>query len=133
MGGVEFVNPLSRGRIFTVTLRGRSYVINFKMDCNTDHAIYLLSCSKCFKQYVGSTITKFQTRFNNHKSRLNAHKRLSTSNKALHDLIYKHFNQWDHKGVDDLRVQLIDKCASELVLRERKAQWAYRLKTISLF
>ena len=65
------------------------------------------------------------------KSRLSAHKRLSASNKALDDLVYKHFNQWDHRGVDDLRVQLIDKCASELVLREREAQWAYRLKTIS--
>ena len=101
------------------------------MDCNTDHVIYLLPCSKCSKQYVGSTITKFRTRFNNHKSRLSAHKRLSASNKALDDLVYKHFNQRDHKGEDDLRVQLIDKCASELVLREREAQWAYRLKTIS--
>ena len=59
------------------------------------------------------------------------HKRLSASSKALDDLVYKHFNQRDHKGEDDLRVQLIDTCASELVLREREAQWAYRLKTIS--
>ena len=109
----------------------RSYVINFKMDCDTDHVIYLLCCSKCSKQYVGSTITKFRTRFTNLKSRLSAHKRLSTSNKTLDDLIYKHFNQREHKGVDDLRVQLIDKCASEFVLREREAQWAYHLKTIS--
>ena len=110
---------------------GRSYVINSKMDCNTDHDIYLLSCSKCPKQYVGSTITKFRTRFINHKSRLSAHKRLLASNKALDDLVYKQFNQRDHKGVDDVRVQLIDKCAKELVLREREAKWAYRLKTIS--
>ena len=40
MGGVGFVNPLSRGRILRVTFTGRSYVINFKMDCNTDH-VYL--------------------------------------------------------------------------------------------
>ena len=56
------------------------------------------------------------------KSRLSAHKRLSASNKALDDLVYKHFNQRDHKGEDDVRVQLVDKCASELVLREREAQ-----------
>ena len=90
-------------------------------------SIYFLVV-KCSKQYVGSTIT---TRFNNHKSRLSTHKRLSASNKALDDLLYKHFNKRDHKGVDDLRVQLTDKCASELVLREREAEWAYRLKTIS--
>ena len=35
--------------------------MNFKMDCNTDHVVYLLSCTKCSKQYVGSTITKSRT------------------------------------------------------------------------
>ena len=34
---------------------------------------------------MGSTITKFRTRFNNHKSRLNAHKKLATENKAKDD------------------------------------------------
>ena len=34
---------------------------------------------------MGSTITKFRTRFNNHKSRLNARKRLTTENKAKDD------------------------------------------------
>ena len=130
-GRCKICKSLVEGENFKSNVTGRSYVINSRMDCNTDHVIYLLSCSKCSKQYVGSTITKFRTRFNNHKSRLSAHKRLSASNKALDDLVYKHFNQRDHKGVDDLRVQLIDKCASELALREREAQWAYRLKTIS--
>ena len=80
---------------------------------------------------VGSTITKFRTRFNNHKSRLIAHQRLTTSEKALDDLIYRHFNQQDHRGVEDVRIQLIDKTVDEQALREREAQWAYRPKTIS--
>ena len=79
------------GEYFTSGVTGKSYVTNFRMDCNSDHVIYLLSCARCSEQYVGSTITKFKTRFNNHKSRLIAHQRLTTSDKALDDLIYRHF------------------------------------------
>ena len=130
-GRCRICKSLVEGENFKSNVTGRRDVMNFKMDCNTDHVIYLLSCTKCSKQYVGSTITKFRTRINNHKSKFCAHNRLSTSNKTLDDLIYKHCNQQDHKGVDDLMVQLIDKCADEFVLREREAQWAYRLQTIS--
>jgi len=52
---------------------GNNFVINFNVHCNSDHVVYLLSNGKCDMQYVGSTITKFRTRFNNHKSRLNVH------------------------------------------------------------
>lgn len=37
------------GESFKSNVMGRSYVINFKMDCNIDYVIYLLFCSKCFK------------------------------------------------------------------------------------
>ena len=72
-------------------------------------------------QYIGSTINKFRIRFNNHKSRLS---------KAKDDIVYKHFNQSDHNGLDEVRIQLIDKCSGEQQLREREAQWAYRLRSI---
>ena len=77
--------------------------------------------------YIGSTKTKLRTRFNNHKSRLIAHQRLTTSDRALDDPIYRNFNQQDHQGVEDVRIQLIDKTVDELALRDREAQWAYRL------
>ena len=81
-------------------------------------------------QYIGSTITKFRTRFNNHKSRLKAHRELSADSKAKDDIVYKHFNQSDHNGVGEVRIRLIDKCLGEQQLREREAQWAYRLRSV---
>ena len=33
--------------------------------------------------------------------------------------------------MEDVRIQLIDKTVDELALRDREAQWGYRLKTIS--
>ena len=67
---------------FRSRVTGDKFVINFNVDCNSDQVVYLLSCARCEMQYVGSTITKFRTKFNNHKSRLNAHRRLTTENKA---------------------------------------------------
>ena len=90
----------------------------------------LLSCVRYEMQYVGSTITKFRTRFNNHKPGLNAHRRLAAENKTKDEFIYRHFNQPDHQGLTDVRVRLIDKCYNEARLRDREAQWAYRLRSI---
>ena len=113
---------LDEDTCFESEVTGNNFVINFKMDCNSDHVVYLLTCAKCAMQYIGSTINKFRTRFHNHKSRLNAHSRLSSDNKLKDDLVYRHFNQLDHQGLGDVRIRLIDKCTNELTLREREAQ-----------
>ena len=118
------------GTGFKSRVTGRDFIINFTLNCNSDHVVYLLSCAKCEMQYIGSTINKFRIRFNNHKSRLNAHRGLSADSKAKDDIVYKHFNQSDHNGLDEVRIQLIDKCSGEQQLRKREAQWAYRLRSI---
>ena len=121
---------LVEGTRFISGVTGKSYIINFDMGCNSDHVIYLISCARCAMQYVGSTINKFRIRFNNHKSRLNSHVKLTAENRVKDDIIYKHFNQPDHRGLKDVRIQLVDKGSNERSLREREAQWAYRLRTI---
>lgn len=75
-GRCKICKSMVEGEYFTSRVTGKSYVLNFRMDCNSDHVVYLLSCARCCKQYVGSTITKFRTRFKNHKLRLIAHQRL---------------------------------------------------------
>ena len=121
---------LVEGTRFSSGVTGKSYIINFNMGCNSDHVIYVISCTRCAMQYVGSTINKLRIRFNNQKSRLNSHVKLTTVNRVKDDIIYKHFNQPDHQGLRDVRIQLIDKGSNERSLREREAQWAYRLRTI---
>jgi len=49
---------------------------------------------------------------------------------GLRIIIYKHFNQPDHQGLRDVSIQLINKGSNERLLREREAQWAYRLRAI---
>ena len=43
---------------FGSRVTGNKFVINFKVDFNSDLVVYLLSCARCEMQYAGSTITK---------------------------------------------------------------------------
>ena len=124
-------NFLVEGNRFRSFVTKRNYYINFNLNCNSSFAVYLISCSRCGVQYVGSTITKFRMRFNNHKSRINKHASLSMASRAKDDKIYQHFHSENHCGLEDVSVMLIDKCNTEHSLRGNEAQWAYRLNTIS--
>ena len=76
---------------------------------------------------MGSTITSFRLRFNNHKSRINFNTRASESYKDGDDLIYKHFCSEGNPGVSDIEVMLIDRVFGEEQLRDKEDQWSYRL------
>ena len=65
------------------------------LDCNSKNVVYLITCKTCSKQYVGSTVTKFRTRFNNYKMAdkyYNGDKR----DKVQQLLFHEHFAQSDH-------------------------------------
>ena len=108
----------------------RRYSINYSLNCNSNNVVYLVTCKKCLLQYVGSTITKFRLRFNNHKSRIRRHEMLGQAEKESDDLLYQHFCSEGHCGLSDVRIQLIDRVNGEEQLREKEAQWAYKLKTL---
>ena len=69
-------------------------------------------------------------RFNNHKSRLRAHSKMSAANKGMDDTIYKHFHSDEHQGLRDIEVHLIDKVNEKDNLLAKEGQWAYRLRSV---
>ena len=73
-------------------------------------------------QYVGSTTNRFRTRFKNHKSRLNAMRNLSLEARFEEELVYQQFFLREHRGLDDVKLRIIYKGASEVLLRERETQ-----------
>ena len=50
---------------FTSIVTGETYIINCRFDCIVRRLVYLLTCNKCKMQYVGHTISQFQSRSNN--------------------------------------------------------------------
>ena len=82
---------LEPGERFTSYRTGKSYTINYELECNSSNAVYLMSCKVCHGQYVGSTTTKFRLRFNNRKACFRVHSRRSFEGRNKDDLLYRHF------------------------------------------
>ena len=116
-------------KIYSKT-NGKEFRINYNLNCNTKNVVYLITCRVCGIQYVGSTTTTFRSRFNNHRSRINAHLKLSSENKRNDDFLYQHFHSSGHLGLSHLTIQLIDRAMGERELRKKEGQWMYRLGTL---
>ena len=110
--------------------RDKTLSINVgKLDCNSRFVVYLFQCKTCEKQYVGSSSTKFRTRFNNYKSSWKKH----TENKKVPQgaSFHAHFSQPDHCGQLDWEVTLIDQSYGTKALRLKEDYWIDRLNTFS--
>ena len=58
---------------FRCTVAGKTYFIKGNLSCDSCNVIYLITCSKCREQYVGSAIN-FKQRFRIHKSDIKTNK-----------------------------------------------------------
>ena len=86
----KIFDNLTVGDKFKSNAEGRSFCINHRFDCDSEGVIYLINCNSCGLQYIGSTITSFRLRFNNHKSSLNRYGRGQTNAACQH--LYAHFS-----------------------------------------
>ena len=86
--------------------------------------IYVIRCTRCSKIYVGSTITSFRKRFNNHNSSMRKYEQ--GGKKMVVEHLYAHFFGPGHKGLCDVSVIIIVKTnISEPTQRE--AFWVCKL------
>ena len=58
------------------------------LDCNSEKVMYLITCKKCQKQYVGSCITRFGTRFNKYPS---CHRKFCRGHSVIQVSFQAHF------------------------------------------
>ena len=81
--------------------------------------IYLLSCKSCGKQYVGDTIDRFRSRWNNYNSDVRKVESGDMKN-VKQKFLQSHFLQRDQQGfLKDVEVRLFDKTqASDPTKRE---------------
>ena len=68
------------------------------LDCNSENVIYLITSKKCKKQYVGSYITRFRTRFNNYRS---CHWKFFMGHSVIQVSFHAHFMLDRHCAIDD--------------------------------
>ncbi|GFO04316.1 hypothetical protein PoB_003082100 [Plakobranchus ocellatus] len=84
---------------FKSSTDGQTYKITQgPLTCNSNNIIYLITCQKFFKQYVGQTCQTLRSRFNHH--RFTIHNDRDTP-------VAKHFNLIDH-NIQHLKIIAID-------------------------
>lgn len=83
---------------FKSTTTKKCYKIRHSFSCNSKNIIYLITCTKCKKQYVGKTTRPLKERINHHRTSI------FTQQKRY---ISIHFNFPDHQ-ITNLTVQAID-------------------------
>ena len=116
---------LNCSKYFTSKKTGTTFTIRHSFSCTSSNIIYLITCKKCHKQYVGLTTKQLNTRINHHRTNISNHKSI---------YLCVHFNFPDH-SVEDLSVQAIDTvpegCKNTLQeLQKMERYWIKTLKTL---
>ena len=112
--------------LLTPTFKGsnknaNTYKIRHQLSCTTSNIVYLITCKKCKKQYVGLTTKQLNTRINHHRSNI-------ANKKSTY--IAQHFNLPDH-SITDLKVQPIDQATGNTnTITELYRLEAYWIKTL---
>lgn len=105
---------------FNSTQTGRTYQMKGAFNCNTLGVVYLLTCLKCKKQYVGQTGRKFSDRVKEHLYCIQKQK----------EAMGEHFCLKNHSS-SDLMAQIIEKVMPNTpqYRLEREEMWIRLLET----
>jgi len=108
---------------FTSSHNQSRHQITHTLTCTTTNIIYLITCNRCNKQYVGETGRSLAQRLTDHRSNIKNHKPTP---------IALHFNS-SHHNLHDLKAIAIAKIADNdraTAIRKRHEQnWQHRLGT----
>ena len=114
-------------KVFKSSRTEKTYPLRHNFTCTSKNVIYLITCTKCKKQYVGLTTQQLNTRINHHRT--NIFNRVQT-------YISNHFNFPDH-SITNLTVQIIDKPQDDpnsfFELQRLERHWIITLKRVQPF
>ena len=114
---------MSNSEHFHSNVDSREYRINYSFNCDSSNVVYLLECTVCGVQYVGSTCTPFRLRFNNYKA---CSRKFNSGASVPQAEFFRHFTEEGHRGfLKDISVKIIDRLTGGNRMRE--SFWQYRL------
>ena len=123
----QVCSVMSNNSYFHSNVTNREYRINYSFNCNSSNVVYLLECTVCGVQYVGSTNTPFRLRFNNYKS---SSRKFTTGASVPQAEFFRHFSGEGHQGfLKDISVKIIDRLTGGDRMRE--SFWQYRLDSFA--
>ena len=87
-------------KVVKCTVSKKSTEINYQCDCKTSNVIYIITCTKCYQQYIGKTERTLDERVREHVGYI--------QNKQLHQPTGQHFNLPGHQ-LHHLQVSVMEK------------------------
>ena len=111
---------LIEGKTFRSTNTGKIYTIRKRLDCNSDHVIYLVTCSKCGGQYVGKSTTIFKLRHSNHKVEI----------RNQRGGLGHHFGGQNGCGYQNVKIKIIDQVehGNKIGLENCEVYWQNQMR-----
>lgn len=106
---------------FKSTNTDLNYNLNTAMNCNSTNLVYMITCNKCGKQYVGETGRQLKTRFTEH---------LNDVSKKKDTAVADHFNLPGHtkSNMEIVPIEKLNKCT--FYRRHKESHWIKSLKTL---
>ena len=84
----------------------------YSFNCDSSNAVYLLECTVCGVQYVGSICTPFRLRFNNYKA---CSRKFNSGASVPQVEFFRHFTEESHHGfLKYISVKIIDRITGEI-------------------
>ena len=85
---------------FLIRNSGEIYCIHKQRNSNSKNTVYLIECNQFWKQYTGSSKTKFRYRASNYKStHFNLDKNQVPKEALMQKIFLEHFCSDDHSGI----------------------------------
>ncbi|GFS26191.1 hypothetical protein ElyMa_007046500 [Elysia marginata] len=107
---------------FRSSINGRIFNITLKLSCHSHNIIYLITCTKCNKKYIGKTKKiPLRTRFTSHRFDINNDRGTSVA---------KHFNLDDHahQHVNTIAIDQLPG-SDNISLLNKETHWIHTLGT----
>ena len=109
------------GNTFISSVTKESFPITQSLNCESHNIIYLVTCTKCYQQYVGETGRKHQDRAPEHVRSINTDiKKISKNSQSgrINSPVSRHFSQNNHNA-SHFSIQIIEKCKKKTQLTEK--------------
>ncbi|OCT72143.1 hypothetical protein XELAEV_18035109mg [Xenopus laevis] len=115
---------------FTSTVTTTTYKIKHYINCCSRGIVYLITCTKCGKQYVGCTIRSLKERIREHINQVSNIKLSSKTN------VTRHFQKCNNSNLKYFSIQGIEQIKTGIrggdllmKLKKREVYWIFHLQT----
>ena len=123
----RYCSKMNKSKCFKSTYTGYTYTTKLRGHCTTHNLVYLITCTKCVRQYVGETKREFRYRMTEHIRDTQLNRDTPVAN---------HYNQTSH-STENMLFQIIHILPTDAEddrsmprRRECEKYWIYQLHSL---